>query len=358
MTLRSTTKMAYQAAIAIAIAELIGMCFYVERSYWITITAMALTTQTWGESVKRSFERVGMTILGGVVGTALYFYIPKNEPMIFLFLALFFIFFTVYLAKIYSLVSVFFLTCFVVFLFALVGAWSLMLLRARIIDTALGATVALAVGSCFFSSKTNIPDLFIGYLQKIKATMMTAFDASCRHETLITGQSLLADFQQIKKSALTIRYELLFHRLNPHDFNMLLNKIAFCTQFVIHLVDAHQWLAPHLTKEERETILIATKTTEHNLETIIQRLQKNKHVSMLSVANLAEILKKSVIDEPHRFASLESDALGFFNLIYFFTRLNNCLDQIYLMLMQDNFEFVVRLYKLLYLFFYSFHANS
>lgn len=329
MKLRSTTKMAYQAAIAIAIAELIGMCFYVERSYWITITAMALTTQTWGESVKRSFERVGMTILGGVVGTALYFYIPKNEPMIFLFLALFFIFFMVYLAKIYSLVSVFFLTCFVVFLFALVGAWSLTLLRARIIDTMLGATIALAVGGCFFSLKTSIPDLFIGYLEKIKVTMTTVFDPSCRYETPITGQLLLSEFQKIKKSALTVRYELLFHRLNPHDFNMLLNQVALCAHFMANLVGAHHWLAPHLTKDERAIILAATKTTEHNLDVIIQRLQKNKQVTTLSVTHLAEILKQSIADEPHRFASLESDALGFFNLIYFFTRLNTCLDEIY-----------------------------
>ena len=234
--LRSTTKMAFQAALAIAISELVGIFFYVERSYWITVTAMALTTQTWGESVKRSFERVGMTILGGMIGTALYFYIPKNEPLLFLFLALFFIFFTVYLAKIYSLVSVFFLTCFVVFLFALLGAWNLMLLRARIIDTVLGAVIALAVGSCFFSSKTNIQDLFTGYFQKIKATIVAAFDVSCQSKSFITGQSLLDDFQKIKKSALTIRYELLFHRLNPHDFNRLLNKVEFCTQLVCNLV--------------------------------------------------------------------------------------------------------------------------
>jgi hypothetical protein len=332
MELKSTTKMAFQAAIAIAISELISMCFYVDRGYWITVTAMALTTQTWGESVKRSFERVGMTVLGGVAGTILYFYLPENEPKMLLLLALSCTFFTVYFAKIYSLISVFFLTCFVVFLFALIGAWNLMLLRARILDTALGAVVALVVGFFFFSLKTNIPDLFIEYLQKMKATMIAAFDVSCQPETLITGQSLSVDFQQIKKNALSIRYELLFHRLNPHDFNVLLNQVAFCTQFVTNLIDAYGWLVPHLTKEEGAIIAVAAKTSEHNINTIIQLLKKNNQEPMLPASNLAGFLKKSIEDEPHRFATLESDALGFFNLMYFFKRLNICLNEVYLIL--------------------------
>lgn len=137
MKLRRTTKMAYQAAIAIALAEVISMHFYLERGYWIVLTAMVLTTQTWGESVKRALERVGMTVLGGSVGTALYFYIPNHESKTLVLLMLSSIFFTIYMAKIQHLISMFFMTCFVVFLFALIGDWDLMLLRARIIDTAL-----------------------------------------------------------------------------------------------------------------------------------------------------------------------------------------------------------------------------
>lgn len=66
--------MAWQAAIAISIAECISLAFNLERGYWTTLTAMVLTTQTFGESVKRSLERVSMTILGGLSGTVLYFY--------------------------------------------------------------------------------------------------------------------------------------------------------------------------------------------------------------------------------------------------------------------------------------------
>lgn len=329
MKLRRTTKMAYQAAIAIALAELVNMFFYVERGYWIVLTAMVLTTQTWGESVKRSFERVGMTIFGGVVGTALYFNIPGNQSTLFLFFMLLSIFFTIYMAKIQHLVSMFFLTCFVVFLFALLGDWDLMLLRARIIDTALGALIALVVGGLFFSLKTDVAELFIGHLEKVKALIATAFDKQPNREFFTSARSLLADFQNIKNNALSIRYELLFHRLNRNDFNSLLNQVAFCTQFVVNLMESYHWLMQHLTPEEAKIIAVAVKTTQHNLGVVIKRLQKNKKAEMLSAANLPTLLNKDIEENPNRFATLESDALGFFNLIYFFTRLNKHLNEVY-----------------------------
>lgn len=322
MELRSTTKMAYQAALSIAIAEFIGVYFFVERSYWITLTAMALTTQTWGESVKRSLERVGMTILGGAVGTALYFYLPENRPDVLLGLILFFVFFTVYMAKIQYLISVFFLTCYVVFLFAMLGEWNLRLLSLRIIDTAVGALIAVIVGFFFFSLKTNVENVFIDFLQKTKAVLIASFTTVHVSPNVIDGRELLTDFQLIKKKAISIRYELLFHRLSGVDFNRLLNKFMFCAEVVVNLTEAYQWLSSHLTEEEKEIVVLAVDTTVHNLQVIIQRLEGENDKELLSEANFSGLLTKAIAEDPNRFASLESDALGFFSLIYFFSRLN------------------------------------
>lgn len=328
MKLRNTTKMAFQAAVAIALAEIISLYFDFDRGYWITLTAMALTTQTWGESVKRSLERVGMTGLGGVVGTALFFFLPDNQPMV-LILLLTFIFFTVYTLKIYHLVSVFFLTCFVVFLFALIGSWTWLMLRERILDTALGALIALTVGWFFFSLKTDINDLFIGYLQKMKALLATVFGVTIPVRAVVTSQKMAADFEKIRKDALSIRYELLFHRLNPQDFYAVLNQMARCTQYVINLIESYQWLMPHMSKEDNASIGIAAKTTEHNIDMLIMQLQKQPGTMMAPATSVSDLLTKAIADNPCRFATLESDALGFFSLMYFFTQLNTCLNEVY-----------------------------
>ncbi len=321
--------MAFQAGIAIAIAELVSLYFKFDRGYWVTLTAMTLTTQTWGENVKRSFERVGMTILGGVAGTALYFLLPSDDPLVLIGILLCFVFLTVYMLKIYHLISVFFLTCFVVFLFALIRHWDWQMLRIRIYDTALGALIALTVGAFFFSLKTNIDELFVGYLQKMRAVLASIFTVQNQMRTAVNGQHLLADFRKIRKDALSIRYELLFHRMSSQEFNRLLNQLGMSTRYVVNLTESYHWLLPHMSKDDSQMIAMAAKATVHNIEILIMLIEEKHHTAMLPATNVSDLIAKAIAGDPGRFATLESDALGFFNLMYFFTRLNACLNEVY-----------------------------
>lgn len=328
MRLRQTTIMAYQAAIAIALAELICMYFYVDRHDWVTLTAMALTTQTWGESIRRSFERVGMTMLGGSLGTLFYFFLPA-APMMFFFLVLFFIFCMVYTATINSLVFLFFLTCFIVFIFALLDEWSLTLLRARIVDTGLGAFIALIVGYFFSSSKTNVALIFEGVFQKMEAYIVTVADPTSSSETLINAQRLLADFKKIKKNAVSIRYELLFHRLNAHDFNVLLNNVLFCMYWMVRILNVSHWLGAGLREEDQAMILMAVKTTTHNFRVIRPLLRGDKQGVLVSMTSVFDVLNDAVTTDPTRFAILDDEAVSVFNVLYFFNRLNQHLHDIH-----------------------------
>lgn len=326
--------MAFQAALSIAIAELISLSFQFERGYWITLTAMALTTQTWGESVKRSFERVGMTILGGIVGTALYFFLPDNGHIPFICL-LVFIFFTVYLMPIYHLVAVFFLTCFVVFLFALIGNWDWDMLRARILDTALGAGIAMTVGFFLFPIKTDVRDVMVGYLQKMKALMVMVFQTK-QIRSHVSGKKLLTEFHEIKKNALVIRYELLFHRLNLNEFNRVLDHMGRCTQYITNLIESYQWLFASLDAEKMKIVQNAAKTTAYNIKVLIDHLQKKQHANMIPASKVAVSLANAIEEQPQHFASLESDALGFFSLMYFFTELNKALNEVYVIFCKNR----------------------
>lgn len=327
MNLRNTTKMALQAALAVAIAELISLFFNFERGYWITLTAMALITQTWGESIKRSFERVGMTILGGIAGTALYFTLPENNELVLGFLLLF-IFFTSYMMPIYHLLAVFFLTCFVVFLFALIGNWDWFLLRTRIIDTTLGAAIALTVGNFCFPLKRDVTSIFIDYLHKMRSSLMTAFKSS-EIRTRVSSQNLVIDFHTIKKDALAIRYQLIFHHLNSQEFNALLKYVGSCAHYAINLIESYQWLSCRLCPDEAPLIKAAAQTTEHNINALIDFLKQKSDVHMLPATSVSELLQKEINTHPQRFATLESDALGFYSLMYFFTQLNLNLNNVF-----------------------------
>lgn len=327
MKVRATTKRAFQAATAIGIAELISWYFQLERGYWMALTAMALTMQTWGESLMRAFERVSMTIIGGAVGTALYFIVPRDH-VLFIFFLLVFVFFTVYMRQIVYLVSVFFLTCFVVFLFAFIGDWTLSILFDRILETIFGAVIALAVGRCFFTAKTDVADLFVDFFGKLNASIRMVFEENPRIERSIPTQYLASESQKIRKNALAIRYELLFHRMSRRDFNEILSKTTLCTQYVINLMDAYHWFAPYLSQQDQDEIALAVKTTRYNIEALMRHLKEKKHTAMLPVTRVKDRLSQLISDDPVRFASLDSEALGFFSLMYFFTQLNACLTDI------------------------------
>lgn len=331
MALRNTTQMAIQAAIAITIAEIVSYSFELERGYWVTLAAMALTTLTWGDSIKRSLERVSMTILGGGCGTLLYWIVPANQYLI-LGLLLLFVFFTVFFFQIYHLVAMFALTGFVVFLFALFGDWNLYLLRDRILDTALGAGIAVLVGRFFLLRKTDMVELFVAHIEKIQASLTIAFQSHVPAKEVVNTQHLYTNFQIIRKNAINISYEILFQRINSRDFRLLLTQSAFCTQYVISLIDIYNWVSPHLTHADRHSVDIALKTTQHNLSVLKMHLRKEPHEPMMLVVNLNELLIKAIKLQPARFATLDSEALGFYNLMYFFARLNTRLHEIHLLL--------------------------
>lgn len=329
--LKDTTKMAYKAAIAIAIAESLSFFFQFERGYWITLTAMALTTQTWGDSLKRSLERVSMTIVGGFCGTCLYFLVPHHQSVI-VTIMLVFIFVTVYLFQIYHAIAIFTLTVFVVFLFALLGNWNLDLLRDRILDTACGALIALMVGRFLLPVKTNMIEVFVGHIEKIQASLSLSFLPFQQTNEWVTSQQLYSDFLNLRNNALAIRYEFLFRRISYRDFNLLMTESGFCTQYVVGLIEAYHWLSPYLTPEDKTDVMLALRTTQHNLRSLKKKLHDKKHDSMLQSANLIDLLVKAIKSDPTRFVELNTEVLGYFNLMYFFARLNMRLNHIYLLL--------------------------
>ena len=77
---------------------------------------------------------------------------------------------------------------------------------------------------------------------------------------------------------------------------------------------------------------MAVKTTRYNIDALIQHFQNKKLTAMLPVTRVTELVNQAIAEDSARFASLDSEALGFFNLMYFFARLNTCLNDINLTL--------------------------
>ena len=59
-----TTKMAIRAAVAALGAVVVAQLLELPRAYWVVTAAVVLITETWGDSIRKVLQRLGMTALG------------------------------------------------------------------------------------------------------------------------------------------------------------------------------------------------------------------------------------------------------------------------------------------------------
>ncbi len=233
VNINNTTKLAIQAATAVLLTILICEYFHLERSYWATLTSLLLISQTWGESIKKAFERVSMTILGGITGTVLYFFLsdqlllPDQQLLIF-FIITVSVFFALFFLTIEYLISVFFITLIIVFLFALLSQWNFHILNVRIYETLIGAVIAITTSAVVLPIRAHhsLPDLFQKFLIKVQHITDLSFQVvlGSADSHLIEQQrdTLIKTFQQLSKHIDISHYEFLFSRYNRHQSDEIL----------------------------------------------------------------------------------------------------------------------------------------
>jgi uncharacterized membrane protein YccC len=135
---RTGLRTAVAALLAVAIASV----FALPRAYWAILTAVVLVSETWRESAKKAFQRVGMTILGCIIAWALHFP-TAHLPHVTLGLMFLFVYLAVHFRTASYPLMTFFITLYVAFLFAVLGQWTLQILAVRIYETAIGGGTAL-----------------------------------------------------------------------------------------------------------------------------------------------------------------------------------------------------------------------
>lgn len=187
-------------------------------------------------------------------------------------------------------------------------------------------------GLLFLPVKTDVPGLFIGHFEKMKASLSLGFLNQSSLSLPVISFPLAADFQAIRKKAIAIRYEVLFHYINRHDFGVLLTQTAICTQYVVGVLDAYQWLMNYLSRDDKQRIRQVVETTQHNIETLIKRLKHEPHEAMKPPCDMIALVTRAIEEDPARFSHLDNQGLGYFNLMHFFTRLNTRLNDIYTLL--------------------------
>jgi uncharacterized membrane protein (TIGR01666 family) len=142
LSLQSNTfRHALRVSIAVFCGYIVSLFLQVGHGYWILLTIVVILKPAYSLSKKRNYERLLGTIAGALFGLAILYFIHDNNVLFTIMLLLMVITYSLFRTN--YLVSIFFMTPYILLLFHLLfSANTKMILVDRVTDTAIGSAIA------------------------------------------------------------------------------------------------------------------------------------------------------------------------------------------------------------------------
>ncbi len=213
------------------------------HSYWILLTILVLLKPAYSLTKQRNIERLIGTIIGGVAGALILIFI-KDQTILFIFLLLFMV--AAYsFQRLNYIVSVLFMTPYILILFAFLGESNLNLAQERIIDTFIGSFIAFSASYLVLPNweshqfKDFMQEVLIAnyqYLQKVAVILsggtldITAYKLA-RKNVYVNSANLGSAFQRMlsepkskqQNSKELHKFVVLNHMLSSYTATLITN---------------------------------------------------------------------------------------------------------------------------------------
>jgi uncharacterized membrane protein (TIGR01666 family) len=172
LSLKSNTfRHAVRVSIATIFGYIISKFLPVGHSYWILLTIVVILKPAYSLTKKRNFDRLLGTVGGAIFGLIILYFIKDNNTLFVLMIILMIITYSLFRTN--YLVSVMFMTPYIILLFHLLFSGNTrMILTDRITDTAIGSAIA------FFANFLLVPTWEKG---QIKNYMVQALEANINY---------------------------------------------------------------------------------------------------------------------------------------------------------------------------------
>lgn len=168
---------AVRIALCLLLAVIAGGILHEDHGFWIPLMVAIIMKPDFGSVFARSLQRIGGTVLGGLIGAAIALAVPATGPwmpLIILVLA-----FPMPWAAIraYWLLSVFITPVVIVLVDWAIGSASPTLAWYRVFDTLIAAAIVLVFGYLIWprSFRTELPVVFRSALARLGAYLSAAF---------------------------------------------------------------------------------------------------------------------------------------------------------------------------------------
>ncbi|WP_347156649.1 FUSC family membrane protein [Pontibacter chitinilyticus] len=123
---------------------------YGHHSYWVLLTIIVILKPGFSLTKQRNYQRIVGTIVGGFIGILVLYFIPDKTVQFVLLLVL--MVGTYSFIRINYIISVIFMTPYILILFSFLGIGHLDLVEERVVDTLIGSSIAFAASYIVFPS--------------------------------------------------------------------------------------------------------------------------------------------------------------------------------------------------------------
>lgn len=179
------------------------------HSYWVLLTIIVILKPGFSLSKQRNYNRLTGTIIGGVIGILILVFLPGNKVQFILMVV--FMIGTYSFTRLNYVVSVTFMTPFVLILFKFLGVGHLNIVEERVVDTIIGSTIAFTASYLIFPTwefeqvKISLSEVIytnVNYLVKIAQsitgkTVTTTEYKLARKEVYVKSANLSAAFERM-----------------------------------------------------------------------------------------------------------------------------------------------------------------
>ena len=141
---------AFRVSLAMVFGFLLGSIFDLKNAYWIVVTIVVIMRPNYGLTKERSKNRIIGTIIGAIIATTIVM-ITQNT-IVYMVLAVISLTFAFSLIQQSYKAGAAFITLNIVFVYALIDPNAFAVIQYRVIDTVIGATIAVLANYLLFPS--------------------------------------------------------------------------------------------------------------------------------------------------------------------------------------------------------------
>ena len=291
----STFRHSVRVAIVMFIGFVVARSLDFAHSYWILLTILVISKPGFSLTKERNYHRIIGTIAGAFIGMAILHYVHDKNTL-FVILILFMIAGYSFQRKNY-VVSVLFMTPYILIIFEFLGMGTMSIARERIYDTLIGSGIALLASYSLFPNweHEKVKEAMVDMINANKYYFSEVIKLYFENGSDLTSYKLARKEVFVKSSNLASIFQRMFsepkskqvHMQELHQFTVLNHLLSSYVASLSLYIKEHHFICTNY-----EEIRPIAENTTYLLENASENLHKENiepsNVPLIRLKNAPE----------------------------------------------------------------------